>query len=78
MRTDADHLIQPPTLHTVTVRVPASGVVRLPGRYAHEFASVPEFWREVSGIGSKFVDFPQLDPASERSLFRYFPDEEDE
>ena len=56
-----------PTLRTVTVRVPPSGVVRIPNGYAHEFASIPLRWREVT-TGSKYVSFPMLDPASERPL----------
>ena len=51
-----------------TVRVPETRVVRLPGSYAHEFASIPTYWREIRDVRSRFVDYPVLDPASERAL----------
>jgi hypothetical protein len=57
-----------PTFRTVTVRVPESGVVRIPHGYAHQFASIPARWREVAGVTSKYLAFPALDPASERPL----------
>jgi hypothetical protein len=37
------------TFQTLTIRVPASGVVRVPCcGYPHEFASIPNCWREIA------------------------------
>lgn len=64
------------TFKTNTIRIPESRVVRLPGRYAHEFASMPIDWRTVTvQAGSKYVDYPYLDPASERAMRRGFADQ---
>lgn len=37
-----------PVVVTASVPIPPSRIVRLPGRYAHSFASMPESWREVA------------------------------
>ena len=43
---------------TLTVRVPSTGVVRVPdGGYPHEFASIPNGWREIA-TASKYVVVP--------------------
>ena len=45
---------------TLTVRVPSTGVVRVPdGGYPHEFASIPNGWRELA-TASKYVVVPIL------------------
>jgi len=49
MRLDGMLGQKPITFQTLTIRVPGSGVVRVPdGGYPHEFASMPNGWREIA------------------------------
>lgn len=63
-------LVPSPVFHVVSVPVAPSRVVRIPDHYPHEFASVPESWREIT-INSEVttrLEYPALDPASIRVL----------
>jgi hypothetical protein len=53
-------LLRPPhTFAVLAIRVPKSGTVRIPHRgYPHEFASIPNGWREISGLASEYVVVP--------------------
>lgn len=56
----------PVTFDTTTVPV-SGGEARLPGRYPHDFASVPEEWRTVA-TASKYVSFPTVPPGTRGHL----------
>lgn len=66
----------PIVFHVTTVPIPDSGIVRVPGAYAHEFASLPAWWREITlepGLTAQWLTFPQLDPASARRARAWDP-----
>lgn len=53
-------MYEPVTFTTTTVPV-HDGEARLPKRYPHQFASVPDHWETVR-TRSKYVSFPLLPP----------------